>query len=133
MRRRLLIGLGLVVAAGLLVFGFTRDQAREGTTASGGDAVENLIPADGSEALAQGTIGVDLAPGYTGTLTINGAAVPSDELVDDRQQYQILYQPSPESALGDLPAGENCATARIWDIAEGEDESRLVTWCFNIT
>jgi hypothetical protein len=132
-RRRILLFLAVVAALAILGFGFTRDQGREGTAASGGDAVEALIPAADSEVLSQNTIGVDLAPGYTGELSINGAAVPDDELADDRQTFQILYQPSDESALGTLPAGENCAQALIWPIAEGRESARTVSWCFNVT
>lgn len=131
-RHRILYTIGLAVALGLIVFAFGRDSGRENTAASGGDAVEALIPADGSEVLSQGTIGVDLAPGYTGSLTINGQEVPSDELVDDRQSFRLLYQPTEDSAI-DLEAGENCVTARIYEIAEGDDSARLVTWCFNVT
>lgn len=131
-RHRLLYVVGLVVAIGLIVFAFGRDSGREGTAASGGDAVEALIPADGSSVLAQQTIGVDLAPGYTGSLTINGQEVPSDELLDDRQSFRLLYQPTEDSAIT-LEAGENCATARIYEIARGPDRARLVTWCFDVT
>ena len=132
-RRRILLTLAVASAIGILVFGFTRDQGREGTAASGGDAVEQLIPAEDSEVLSQNAIGINLAPGYTGELSIDGTPVPDDELQDDRQTFQILYRPSEESALGVLPAGETCAQAVIWPISEGRESARTVSWCFNVT
>lgn len=131
-RRAILLG-AVAVAIGLMVFAFSRDSGNEGTTTGGGDAVEALIPAEGSEVLSQSTIGVDLAPGWTGSLRIDGQEVPDDELVDDRQQYQLLYQPTEGSALGTLPAGEVCAQATIYRLADGPERSRIVTWCFNVT
>lgn len=132
-RRRILLGLAVAAAFGLLFFGFSRDSGTEGTAASGGDAVEALIPAANSEVLSQNTIGLDLAAGYTGELSINGTQVPDDELVDDRQQYRLLYQPAENSALGTLPAGENCAQALVWPISDGRQNARTVSWCFNVT
>lgn len=132
-RRRLLLIGAVALAIGVLVFGFTRDQGREGTAASGGDAVEALIPAPESEVLSQNSIGIDLAPGYTGELSINGSPVPDEELVDDRQTFRILYQPAENSALGTLPAGENCAQALVWPIEDGRQNARTVSWCFNVT
>jgi hypothetical protein len=131
-RHRILYAAGLGVALVLFYVAFGRDSGREGTANSGGEAVENLIPAEGSEVLAQQQIGIDLAPGYTGTLSINGEAVPDDELVDDRQTYRLIWTPSEESEL-QLPAGESCATASVYKIEDGPDEARLVRWCFNVT
>lgn len=132
-KRRIAIWAAIAFALGLMVYGFARDSGREGTSNDAGGAVDALIPAEDSEALSQNSIGIDLAAGYTGDLAINGEPVPSDELVDDRQQYQILYQPSEDSALGVLPAGEVCVQARVWPISEGPSAARAVNWCFNVT
>jgi len=131
--RRIAIWGAVLFAIGLIVWGFMRDSGREGTNLAGGDAVDALIPEDGAETLAQSQIGLDLAPGYTGTLSINGIEVPEDELVDDRQQYRLIWTPSENSSLGDLPPGENCAQASIWRIEDGPDNARVVSWCFNVT
>jgi hypothetical protein len=132
-KRRIALLLAVGAALGLIVFGFARDSGREGTSNDAGGAVDSLIPAEDSEALSQSSIGIDLAAGYTGELSINSQPVPEDELVDDRQQYRILYQPSEDSALGVLPAGEVCVQAQVWPISEGRQAARAVHWCFNVT
>lgn len=133
--RRLLIGLVLVLAAlGLL---FAGQLAQTGEDAGGpvvtGEAVERLIPAAGSEVLAQEPIGVDLAPGYTGVLFLNGVELPEDQLVRRAGIDEILYRPSAEDAAVEFTAGENCAEALVWPVEETREDGRSVTWCFEVT
>jgi hypothetical protein len=47
-----------------------------------------------SEVLRQAQIGIDLAPGWTGVLIINGTEIPEDQLTIIPELNQVFYQPA---------------------------------------
>ena len=52
-------------------------KAQSGSNGLDNAAIDRLIPAPNAKILAQDTVGIDLADGYTATLTLNGAASPT--------------------------------------------------------
>jgi hypothetical protein len=98
-----------------------------------GQDVEQLIPDRGSEILAQEAVGIDLAPGYTGILILNGIEIPEDQLNRRNGVDEILYRPSEDDAAVEYEAGENCVVALVWPAAETRFEARTISWCFNVT
>jgi hypothetical protein len=99
---------------------------------SGAD-VERLIPPRNAEILAQEPLGIDLAPGYTGVLIVNGTEIPEDQLIRRNGLDEILYDPSADDAAVEYLAGENCVVALVWPVEESRLDSRTVSWCFNVT
>lgn len=128
--RRVVIVLLLLVGVGALVLAGTRTVRNGGAddvTISGADgAVESLIPGRNAETLSQSEIGIDLAPGWTGDLALNGEPLVGVQRVDALNQ--LLYRP-PDG----LESGRNCVTATIWRSAESPDSGRDVEWCFEVT
>ena len=129
--RRIVITL-LVVGSltGLvLVFTLTDSGTESDVVASGGaDAVEQLIPTRNAETLSQAEVGVDLAPGWTGVLVVNGEEIPENELDVVAALNQVLYRP-PDG----LESGRNCVRAIVWQSSESREQSRNVDWCFEVT
>ncbi|MCB1002962.1 MAG: hypothetical protein KDB35_02135 [Acidimicrobiales bacterium] len=128
-RRVVLVVLVLVALGGLVVAGqrTVRNGGADDVTISGGDgAVEALIPGREAETLSQTEIGIDLAPGWTGELSLNGEPITDVQRVDALNQ--LLYRP-PDG----LESGRNCVTARIWRSSESSDSGRDVRWCFEVT
>jgi hypothetical protein len=107
-----------------------------GEAPSGGPVVEQTTPRDGSEALSQTQIGIDLAPGYDGRLVVNSVEVPDEDVDKDTNLNQIVFVPSEGKAVEELPSGqETCVLALYWPLAEGEGGagSGSYRWCFDVT
>lgn len=136
-RFKLLVGIGVLVAAGAMVLAVVRTETDEDTpaTASGKrTVVEHLIPRNGAEVLRQSELGVDLAPGYDGTLVVNDLEIPRSQLRLVPEQAQVFFTPGEGKVIEELPAGRTCVVAIAWRIANGRgvDDERT-TWCFDVT
>ncbi len=136
--RRTLITIVVIGALAGVVFAFSqvnRDDGSNDVAVSETGPVEQLIPPRGSEILRQDVTGVDLRPGWTGVLIVNGVEIPQDQLDTANLESlgQVLYTPGDGKAVERYDAGENCVTAVIWRVEESRADSRNVDWCFNVT
>ncbi|MGE0796054.1 MAG: hypothetical protein AB7H43_12720 [Acidimicrobiia bacterium] len=131
--RKVVIGALLAVAAGLLWWG-------AGLKADPPDpsrldaAIEVLDPPAGSPGVPrQQPIIVDLAPGWTGVLLLNGLEIPEDELVRRPELNQFSYQPGEGKIIEQLPPGRVVASAVIWQVFESRETGRPFTWTFRVS
>jgi len=126
--RRSIIALLLLVAA-LAAFGLTR---LSGTPSPPIDTIiESREPEEGDKVLQQSQITIDLLSGWDGKLTIDGIAIPDDQVVKVREQGIIRFQPARGKALEYFPAGQNCITFTYWQLATGPEQSFTAKpWCF---
>jgi hypothetical protein len=127
----------VVVAAAIASFAFAALNVDEGSDAvppGRADYVEALIPAEDSQIPSQSTVGIDLAPGWEGTLVIDGVEIPEDQLNAERRDlYRVEFTPGEGQAFETLPRGPQCITARVWPISVGRDNgAENVTWCFEV-
>jgi hypothetical protein len=135
---RFRIGAALVAAAALGVFAFTfivLDEGDDDPVLQGGDAavVENLIPRRNSQVPQQSGVGIDLVPGWDGTLVLDGVEIPRDQLVLTPELGLIEFTPGPDRAVEELSAGQNCVTAIIWRMDDGRGvDDRTIPWCFEV-
>ncbi len=139
----LALALGGFVLAGLRTASDTDPafnvSGAPGEQRSGANGVEALIPGDGDEVLGQQRVGIDLAPGWTGELTILPATgqvvtLPEGEVERVTELDQIFFQPGPGKVVERLPGGQNCISATIWDRVQGREASeRTEVWCFSVT
>ena len=85
--------------------------------------------------LRQAELGIDLAPGYDGTLAVNGIDIPVEDQRRVPEQNQVFFTPSEGKAVEELRAGPNCASATVWKAAEGPGTAndRTFSWCFEAT
>lgn len=132
-----LVAAGVItVAIGLFAVALTSVDDDDGSAVPSGTSefVEALIPTEDSQIPYQSTIGIDLAPGWEGTLVIDGVEIPEDELNTERRDlYRVEFTPGPDKVFETLPEGPLCVTARVWEIAAGRDAgTRTVSWCFEV-
>ena len=131
-RYLLLVG-GLVVAAAIAaVVGVLMTDTDQPDQVPQSEIVEHLVPKAGDEVVRQFELGIDLAPGYDGTLAVNGVEIPVEEQRRIPEQNQVFFTPAEGKVVEQLQAGPNCATAVVWRSAVGPDtaDDKSFTWCF---
>ena len=102
LRRLVMAGL-VLLALGGFVFAFTIGD--DETTPDGhGRRHREPVPAPDSQVLSQSSVEVDLAPGWTGVLQINGIEIPADQLncVDDCDRPLVLARRDDRPGRRDL-------------------------------
>lgn len=150
LRTKIVIVVVLFVAiGGFVLAGFSADtdggdeialsgQEPTATQSTISNGVERLRPGRGTEAFAQESIELDLAPGWRGELVLqpgSGDAIPlPDEEVEFTSLNQLIYEPGPDKTIERLPSGQVCVRATIWDQVRGRAASeRVESWCFDVT
>ena len=77
-------------------------------------------------------MGIDLAPGFTAALLVNGVEIPAGQISVRQGVDEYLYKGG-EDGFVPFVAGQNCVAAVIWPIELSRDSAREVSWCFNVT
>jgi hypothetical protein len=136
LRYRAMVAVALLAAAGLLyaaVHLTNTNQAAPVTVQGRPDVVERLIPQNGASELRQSEFGIDLAPGYDGTLIVNGVEIPGDELRKVVAQNEIFFTPGKDKIIDNL-SGKVTVTAEVWkqSVGRGPADQRF-TWTFTAT
>ncbi|MBA2437658.1 MAG: hypothetical protein H0V52_04805 [Acidimicrobiia bacterium] len=131
--RRVVTGAVLLLALGGFVYAFSLGQGSTDIIPTG-DAVEQLVPPQGSQVLRQSEIGIDLAPEWTGVLQINGVEIPEDQLRRVPAQNQVFFTPGPGREIEELPPGPVNVVALIWRPVAGEtrEDADTVRWSFQV-
>lgn len=134
-RYRLLVGGLLAAAVVALALGIAVTDTSHPDDTPQSEIVEHLIPKANDEVLRQAELGIDLAPGYDGTLAVNGVSIPTEDQRRVPEQNQVFFTPGDGKAVEQLEAGLNCITATVWKAAEGPGTAndRTVSWCFEAT
>ncbi len=132
-RFRIIVGIGLVVVAGMLWLAVHLTNTKDATPVtvqSRPDVVEHVIPVDGSSEPRQAEFGVDLAPGYDGTLVVNGTEIPRDELRLVPAQNEVFFTPGKDKIIDDVSGLVN-VTAIVWktSVGRGPQDQRF-QWSF---
>lgn len=147
-----LVSLGLaLIIAGVQGSVTGREQSRLP------DEIEQIQPALGDKVLNQANIVVDLAPGYTGRLLIDGLAFPTvstaeaepagatnagptttipfdpDNVRFDAGNNTLSYQPRPGGTIERFEVGRHTAKVIYWKIVDGEAQSYSYFWYFDVT
>lgn len=128
--RHLVIAVLLCVVIGS-VYALFQKSHTNGISLDGG-AIERLIPAPGLKVLRQDAVGVDLAPGYEGTLSFDGVPVPLDQLTIAPSLGQITLNPLVGTAFESLPTGDHCASVTYWRTVDGPSSAITRSWCFTV-
>ena len=131
--RRVVITLLLLLAAFLLWYSGIRKAEPEDPTLVD-SAIEQLVPDRGATAVRQAEIGIDLAPGWTGVLIINGKEIPEDQLRRVDPLNQVFFRPAEGREIEALPPGRVVVTAVIWRPVDGEtrEQGRSRSWEFRV-
>jgi len=121
----------LVAIAAVAVY-FVYQLAGEDSGTGQSSAIEQLYPTENAQILQQDRIGIDLAPGYEGRLSLNGEPLPDDEVMTVPELNQVFYQPGPGQTFDAWPAGRNCIIATFWRSETGPGQSTNRAWCFTV-
>ena len=113
-RYRIVLAVLVVAAAVALVVGIAVTDTSESDDSTQSDIVERFIPRPNDEVLRQAELGIDLAPGYDGTLAVNGVDIPVEDQRRVPEQNEVFFTPGEGKAVEQLQAGPNCATATVW-------------------
>ena len=143
------LGMAAALAAALFFVVVTLQKSphsSNGPVAADDPAVVRRTPEPGSHVLRQSSVGVQLLPGYDGRLTIDGVAIPEDQLVGvvlpgdanydpelgirPNTRNRVFYTPGPDKAVDAYRTGEVRVTAHFWRIADGESAARSISWAF---
>ena len=130
LRRRLIMGALACVGAGGIVFAFSAPTKTDSTGRPA--AVEAVTPQGGNLDLRQVTISADLAPGYTGYLTLDGVEIPADDVRFELALNSLTLIPGPDSDYRQLQPGNHCAGVVYWAIGQNRDLGKSHTWCFRL-
>lgn len=128
----------LVFTAAVCAFFFAYRSASGGgedpvLSSGGADYVEELLPQRNGQVPRQSRIGIDLVTGWTGVLTINGTAIPEDQLTITSELGLIEFVPGEGQAIEELPGGTNQVVATVWPLSEGREQgARSVSWDFEV-
>jgi hypothetical protein len=98
-------------------------------------AVERVEPEPGTLALRQSRIGVDLVPGYTAQLLVDGVTIPDDQVEKVIGLDQYWFTPGPGTETGQLAPGRHCASVILTKIGENGAPPQTGTaksWCFSL-
>jgi hypothetical protein len=104
-------------------------------------AVELLYPPCNTQAFQQAQVGVDMAPGYTVDLVVNGVPIPLDQIQNSAAQNTVearvvpdiyLFAPGPDKALERLKPGPNTATVSYRKVGANEATRQSFTWGFTV-
>lgn len=94
-------------------------------------AVESVFPEGGALNLRQVQVVADLAPGYEGTLRIDGKEVPPDDIQFEPALYQVRLTPQPDSDFRTFEPGRHCAMVVYWPIGRPQEVGSY-RWCFEL-
>lgn len=121
-----------LLAIAAVCFVIVSQLGTSGTTELDGGRIQRLIPTPGSKILQQDIIGIDMAPGYEASLSLNGVPLPLDQTYVVPQINQTTFRAGPDKVFETLPAGQNCMIATYWQTAFGPAVSSSRTWCFTV-
>jgi hypothetical protein len=91
-----------------------------------------VFPVGGNLELRQVSIVADLAPGYTGYLSIDGNEVPEDDVQFVDALNSLTLRPQPGSDFETLDEGSHCATVFYRRIGQPRASSAAFRWCFRL-
>jgi hypothetical protein len=111
-------------------------------------AIESYQPSPGGRVLRQSEVGVVLREGYDGRITIDGVAIPEDQMVGaidetnpefdpetgprPNNKNVVKYQPGPGRAVTEYATGSVEITIRYWRIADGPDSATTTTYTVRV-
>jgi hypothetical protein len=151
--RRLVIVAVLALAV-LCLYVAGRSGGDTDPVVDGATAIASYQPTPGGRVLRQSEVGVVLEEGYDGRITIDGVAIPEEQMVGavdpESTEYQQLsdeqrdlgprpnkknvvkYQPGPGKAVSEYATGSVEITIRYWRIADGPDTATTTTYTVRV-
>lgn len=147
LRRTLTVGLLL---AGVALAAWGARSSSVGENPDYGRGIVGLNPPADAQAPRQTSVGADLQAGYDGRLTIDGIAVPEDQLegardpatVDPKDlaanglrpnnRNRVYFKPGPGKVIEEFRQGTVTVTLRYFKERQEATTTNTVTWTFRV-
>jgi hypothetical protein len=115
------------------------------------EEIELVYPRDGDSILRQDAISVDLMPGYTGELEIDGVRVPTEQADTNRNAApgdtvpdvltvkfdpgtnKLTYQPREGAPIESFEVGTHELMVIYWRIDQGPERAYSYRWTFKVS
>lgn len=120
----------LVALAALVTAGMLANTGTDGPVSV--SAVERFIPTEGSVVIRQARVGIDLAPGFTGVLIVDGVEIPEDQLDRVEALNEIYFAPREGTEIEAFEPGPLCMSALYWPVGADRSVARSTSWCFTV-
>lgn len=130
MTRYRLVYLGLTLAL-LALVGATWALSTTGGSEALPAVVERISPAPGATVLRQASVVVDMAAGYTVTLTIDGVPIPMAEVRSIDAIGTFEWQPGAGQVIGEWTPGPH-EVEISWDTLSGLPDLGSFAWGFRV-
>lgn len=127
--RRVVISVLLGLAFAGFFYAFTRETDNQ-QPALRDTAVRHVEPAPGDRVLRQSVIAVDLAPGYTGVLSIDDRRIPEDQTERILGLNRVAFTPGEGKDIKELEPGPHKVTVELWDTTIPDAPHRTYSWNF---
>jgi hypothetical protein len=127
--RRVVVSIVAAIAITGIGLGFSMGTKPKTETRTG---IESVSPLPGDLDLRQVQVGVDLSPGYTGILYLDGVEIPEDDLQRVPALNTITLRPQEGSPYKQLAPGSHNAMVEYWLITEGRSRPHVYRWSFNL-
>jgi hypothetical protein len=125
-----LLGLGLlVVIAGAVTALVFLDEDSDNDVRDA--AIERFYPTEGDKIFQQAPVGLDLAGGFDASLSLNGVAIPEDQLDKTEPLNLVLFTPGPGKEVEQYSQGQNCVVATFWPLSDPSVVASR-SWCFSV-
>lgn len=148
--QRILSVVVLALAAGIFTYGCNVGESAD--DANDNAAIVEQYPAPGDRALRQTEVGATLALGYDGRLTVNGVAIPEEQMEgaldpDDpanaeniekyglrmNSRHRVVFRPGPGKVIEEFERGEIQITLEYFPAGQRATESRTTSWTATVT
>lgn len=147
--RRSVIGVAMAIAIGVAVWGANATGPSEEGEGLG-PAIVTIFPVPGAQALRQTEVGVDLANGYDGRLTINGVQIPEAQMegaIDPRSvspdqlqklgirpnnRNRVYFKPGPGKVIESFTTGKVTITVRYFRDRQETTDGGSFTWTIRV-
>lgn len=143
------LALSLVISAALVALWFAVTSADTGESTLGpkDPAIETISPRPDELVLRQTQVVVDLAPGYTGELYVDGQQIAVVDAVNDESSAEvsaradavfdpalntITFTPREGATIEELTPGAHRITVSYWKQDESSANARNYSWSFRV-
>jgi len=124
----LALGLLIVIAGAVTVLVFVGEDS-ENTARDA--AIEQFFPTEGDKIFQQEPVGLDLASGFDASLSLNGVAIPEDQLDKTAGLNLVLFTPGPGKEVEQYNQDQNCVVATFWPLSDVAAVTSR-SWCFSV-
>ena len=132
------VGSIVIIGVTLLIIG-GHAQVNGPATIQRNPEILALEPNESDQLLPQGEVGAQLKAGLIGQLSIDGRAIPQDQITGDPNLGEVLFDPGPGKDVREFSKGGHTAVLEWWpntyvtaEQARAKGQYRSYTWSFNV-